>query len=91
MDGGGAPFLQEYVSEFLDVRTQKWASFAAVWNEVINKMRDSDVISNAEQSILKFHSFSGFAKPVYLPIFQTAGSVELAVSVLACASLSQKP
>ena len=27
-------------------------------------MRRSDVISNAEQGILKFHSFAGFAKPV---------------------------
>ena len=50
--------------EFLDLRTQKWATFAAVWNEVINNMRYSDVISNAEQGILKFHSFAGFAKPV---------------------------
>ncbi|CAB1098159.1 GT48 [Ectocarpus sp. CCAP 1310/34] len=72
---------REFVREFLDLRTQKWATFAAVWNEVINNMRYSDVISNAEQGILKFHSFAGFAKPVYLPIFQTAGSVELALSM----------
>ncbi|CAN0165979.1 unnamed protein product, partial [Ectocarpus fasciculatus] len=72
---------REFVREFLDLRTQKWATFAAVWNEVINNMRHSDVISNAEQGILKFHSFVGFAKPVYLPIFQTAGSVELALSM----------
>eukprot|EP00611_Tribonema_gayanum_P022145 TRINITY_DN4392_c0_g1_i8.p1 TRINITY_DN4392_c0_g1~~TRINITY_DN4392_c0_g1_i8.p1 ORF type:complete len:2019 (+),score=952.03 TRINITY_DN4392_c0_g1_i8:563-6058(+) len=68
---------------FLDVRTQKWAAFAAVWNEVINQMRLSDVISNAEQDMLKFHKFTGFSKPVYLPIFQTAGSVELAVNIMA--------
>lgn len=55
---------REFVREFLDLRTQKWATFAAVWNEVINNMRYSDVISNAEQGILKFHSFAGFAKPV---------------------------
>ncbi|CAM9094798.1 unnamed protein product [Ascophyllum nodosum] len=76
-------FPRETVREFLDIRTQKWATFAAVWNEVINNMRRSDVISNAEQGILKFHSFAGFAKPVYLPIFQTAGSVELAMSMIA--------
>ena len=36
--------------------------------QVINNMRRSDVISNAEQGILKFHSFIGFAKPVSLTI-----------------------
>eukprot|EP00953_Heterococcus_sp_UTEX-ZZ885_P000789 949-Heterococcus_DN1.PRE.1 len=71
-----------YVAEFLDVRTQKWAAFAAVWNEVINQMRLSDVISNAERDMLKFHSFTNASKPVYLPIFQTAGCVERAVAVM---------
>ncbi|CAM9568890.1 unnamed protein product [Chrysoparadoxa australica] len=74
--------MQRYVAEFLDVRTQKWAAFAAVWNEVINQMRLTDVISNAEQDMLKFHSFGGFAKPVYLPIFQTAGSVERSLAII---------
>lgn len=74
--------LQRYVAEFLDVRTQKWAAFAAVWNEVINQMRLSDVISNAERDMLKFHSFTNASKPVYLPIFQTAGCVERAVAVM---------
>lgn len=75
--------IQRYLTEFLDVRTQKWAAFAAVWNEVINKMRDSDVISNKEKDMLKFHTFDGCLKPVYLPIFQTAGCVEQAVAIMA--------
>ncbi|CAN0121210.1 unnamed protein product, partial [Phaeothamnion confervicola] len=74
--GAGLRSAIRFQAEFLDVRTQKWAAFAAVWNEVINQMRQSDVISNAEKDMLKFHSFGGFSKPVYLPIFQTAGSVE---------------
>ncbi|KAG5186996.1 1,3-beta-glucan synthase component-domain-containing protein [Tribonema minus] len=74
---------RQIAARFLEVRTQKWAAFAAVWNEVINKMRESDVISNEERDMLKFHKFVGFMKPVYLPIFQTAGSVERAVHTMA--------
>ncbi len=74
--------IRRYVAEFLDNRTQVWAAFAAVWNEVINQMRLTDSISNAERDVLKFHSFSGFSKPVYLPIFQMAGCVEQGISII---------
>lgn len=81
-DNGHRVSTRARLAEFLEIRTPKWAIFAAVWNEVINKMRLSDVISNAEKNILKFHLFEGFAKPVYLPIFQTAGSVDVAVNMI---------
>ncbi len=74
--------IRHYVAQFLDNRTQVWAAFAAVWNEVINQMRLTDSISNTERDILKFHSFSGFSKPVYLPIFQMAGCVDQASSII---------
>ncbi len=78
--------IRHYVTQFLDSRTQVWAAFAAVWNEVINKMRLTDSISNAERDILKFHSFPGFSKPVYLPIFQMAGCIDQASSIIAAAA-----
>eukprot|EP00612_Vaucheria_litorea_P006825 CAMPEP_0171471610 /NCGR_PEP_ID=MMETSP0946-20130122/804_1 /TAXON_ID=109269 /ORGANISM="Vaucheria litorea, Strain CCMP2940" /LENGTH=1191 /DNA_ID=CAMNT_0012001127 /DNA_START=475 /DNA_END=4047 /DNA_ORIENTATION=- len=45
-------------------------------------MRLGDIISNQERDFLKFHSFQGFSKPVYLPIFQTAGTFENAIAVV---------
>ncbi len=80
--GNDAKTIRRYVAEFLDNRTQVWAAFAAVWNEVINQMRLTDSISNAERDILKFNSFSGLSKPVYLPIFQMAGCVEQGSSII---------
>src|SRR5690606_22638643 len=71
--------LRNYVGRFLDVRTQKWVIFARVWNEVIDHMRRSDIISNAERDTLKFDRFDWLSKPVYLPVLQTAGCVERAL------------
>lgn len=73
--------LKAKVTEYLDVRTSRWATFGTAWNEVINHLRDSDIISNQERNMLKFHSFHGFARPVYLPVFQTAGFVERAAAI----------
>eukprot|EP00638_Chattonella_subsalsa_P004550 CAMPEP_0117750646 /NCGR_PEP_ID=MMETSP0947-20121206/10498_1 /TAXON_ID=44440 /ORGANISM="Chattonella subsalsa, Strain CCMP2191" /LENGTH=2124 /DNA_ID=CAMNT_0005568865 /DNA_START=100 /DNA_END=6474 /DNA_ORIENTATION=+ len=74
----GANKLKTKVSEYLDVRTAKWAAFGTAWNEIVNHLRQTDLISNQERNMLKFHSFQGFSKPVYLPVFQMAGFVEQA-------------
>lgn len=63
------------ILEFLDVRSQRWVIFAKVWNEIINKMRASDFINDNERDIFLFTYFNWLSKPVYLPLFQTAGVV----------------
>ena len=51
--------------------------FAEAWNDVISAMRNSDVINDYEREVLA-DRFPGFSKPVYLPIFVTAGALERA-------------
>eukprot|EP00804_Cyclotella_cryptica_P006003 CCRYP_000253-RC/>CCRYP_000253-RC protein AED:0.05 eAED:0.05 QI:240/1/1/1/1/1/9/998/2010 len=74
--------LQGYVNRLLDVRIQKWVMFSTVWNEVIDHFRAEDLISNRERDYLKFSRFDGFSQAIYLPVFQTAGVVEEALSLL---------
>jgi len=72
--------LQSYVNRLLDVRIQKWVMFSAVWNEIIDTFRQEDIISNTERDYLKFSRFEGFSQAIYLPLFQTAGVVESAMT-----------
>ena len=72
------PDLAESVATFLDVRSQRWVIFARIWNEIINKLRDTDEISNTEKQNFLFTNFDWLTKPTYLPLYQTAGSVGLA-------------
>ena len=64
------------VAELLNIRTQRWVAFARAWNTIIGKLRDTDHLSDAEKSILIFTNFDWLTKPVYLPLFQTAGCFE---------------
>lgn len=68
--------------DFMDVATSKWKDFAKIWNAVVDNLRQTDVINNDERDMLKFHMYDNarvtFSKPIYLPVFQTAGSVEKA-------------
>ena len=73
---GPPPPRPDGVTEFLDVRSQRWIVFGRVWNEVIFKLRETDHLSDAEKEILLFSTFDWFSKPIYLPLFQTAGCVE---------------
>lgn len=66
------------MSDFLDVRSQRWIVFARVWNEIIEKLRAGDLISNEEKKNFLFTYFDWLSKPVYLPLYQTAGCVALA-------------
>ena len=72
-------------ARLLDVRIQKWVIFSEAWNEIIEHFRDEDIISNREMSYLKFSrfgTFERFSHPIYLPVFQTAGVVDAAVSTV---------
>jgi len=74
--------LQGYVNRLLDVRIQKWVMFSAAWNEIIDHFREEDIISNGERDNLKFSRFDGFSQAIYLPVFQTAGVFENALTEL---------
>ena len=84
--GGSREFLKQYVNEYMESHVMKgrqWVVFAQAWNEIIEAMREGDIVSDAESFILKFNTLPGFAKPVYLPVFQTAGLVENAAAAAA--------
>ena len=67
------------VEEFLDVRSRRWVNFSTVWNAIVQSLRDGDLLSNGERDILLFQHFDWLSKPVYLPLYQTAGRVETAL------------
>ena len=71
-------------SEFLDVRTQRWVVFSRVWNTLIASLREADHMSNLEMDMYKFNIFPWLTKPVYLPLFQTAGCVEQVSNLIDC-------
>jgi callose synthase len=70
---------QSAMEDFLDIRSQRWMNFGKVWNEIISKLREGDLLSNNEKDILQFTHFNWLSKPIYLPLYQTAGRVETAV------------
>jgi hypothetical protein len=76
------------LSEFLDVRTQRWVVFSRVWNEFMNSLRISDHLSNAEKDMYTFSNFEWLTKPIYLPLFQTAGCIEEALNAYIESSLA---
>ena len=63
----------------LYIHVYSWSVFAAVWNEVIERLRLTDHITNIEKENHLFSTFTWLSKPVYLPLFQTAGCVETAI------------
>ena len=80
--GVSSPRSTEGVSDFLDIRSQRWVVFGRVWNEIISKLRDTDHLSDNEKDILLFSTFDWFNKPIYLPLFQTAGCIETSMHSL---------
>ena len=86
--GGSVTRTTEGVADFLDVRSQRWMVFGRVWNEIIWKLRDTDHLSDAEKEMLLFSTFDWLGKPIYLPLFQTAGCVETSMHALKEASTS---
>ncbi|KAJ8612338.1 hypothetical protein CTAYLR_008360 [Chrysophaeum taylorii] len=69
----------------------QWILFAEAWNEIVDAMRASDILSNKERDILTFDRFAGFSKPVYLPIFVTAGATERATALAVDAAAAYRP
>ena len=69
----------------------QWVLFAEAWNDVISAMRNSDVINDYEREVLAFDRFPGFSKPVYLPIFVTAGALERASAAANDAAAAYRP
>ena len=67
------------LSEFLDKRSMRWVVFATAWNEIVENLRKTDHLSNAEVENLSFSHFDWLTKPVYLPLYQTAACVESTV------------
>lgn len=71
--------LQSNVNGFLDIRSQRWTIFAKVWNEIISRLRIADHLSDVEVDVMVFTHFDWLTKPVYLPLYQTAGCIEATV------------
>lgn len=64
--------LDSYLS---NIGNQRWVLFARVWNEIVVKLRVIDHINTLERDRLLFATFDWLAKPVYLPLYQTAGCI----------------
>jgi callose synthase len=77
MESGSKDDVKEGIKGFLDQRSMRWVVFARVWNEIILNLRRTDHLSNKERDIFLFSSFDWLLqhKPVYLPLYQTAGCV----------------
>ncbi|KAH8049255.1 1,3-beta-D-glucan synthase [Aureococcus anophagefferens] len=69
----------------------QWVLFAEAWNDVVGAMRTSDTLNDFERDVLAFDRYAGFSKPVYLPIFVTAGAVERACALAADAAAAYRP
>lgn len=63
----------------LELKNKEWVIFGRIWNEVVEKLRQRDHISNKEKDLLLFSNFNWLSKPIYLPLYQTAGCVEMTV------------
>ena len=61
--------LKGYVNCPLDVCIQKWVMFSTVWNGVIDRFREEDLVSNCERDCMKISRFNGFSQAIYLPMF----------------------
>lgn len=62
-----------------DDHHRRWIVFARAWNDIISRLRDIDQLSNLEKDILSFTYFDWLSKPVYMPLYQTAGCIEAIV------------
>ena len=56
-----------------------WDSFSSAWDEIVDDLREADLLSNRERDNLRFirlgYSMSG-VRPILLPHFWTAGQVQ---------------
>ncbi|GAX79706.1 hypothetical protein CEUSTIGMA_g7147.t1 [Chlamydomonas eustigma] len=75
--------LKDVVSGRSVEHVAMWDSFACAWDEIVEDLRESDLISNKERDNLRFIRLAGKVKggvrPVLLPSFWTAGQLEKVV------------
>ena len=71
--------LRTMMTDLSDERVAMWDSFAVAWDEIVEDLRGSDLISNRERDNLKFirlgYSIQGI-RPILLPSFWTAGQLQ---------------
>lgn len=67
---------KQTAQELKNQRRQKWFSFSVAWDTIIEAMRADDLLSNKEQSLLRFQRLNGYQREIYLPQFQLAGCFE---------------
>lgn len=63
-----------------DSKGDRWMIFGRIWNEIVHNLRESDHLNDQERDWLLFSKFEWLSKPIYLPLFQTAGGVEVAAA-----------
>lgn len=83
--------LKESISTAMSLTSdvgQRWTIFATVWNEIILRLRHTDHINEFEKENFIFSTFNWLSKPVYLPLFQTAGCIENAIFAFREASVA---
>ncbi|KAG1671275.1 hypothetical protein FOA52_010846 [Chlamydomonas sp. UWO 241] len=74
--------IQATMMSTSDELVAMWDSFAVAWDEVVDDLREADLLSNAERDNLRFmrlgYSVQG-VRPILLPLFWTAGQVQKVV------------
>lgn len=58
----------------------RWRNFAIVWDEILDDLRESDLINNDEKFNLRFRFVDHAEKDFYFPLFQLAGCLETAIT-----------
>ncbi|GAX79705.1 hypothetical protein CEUSTIGMA_g7146.t1 [Chlamydomonas eustigma] len=71
--------IQALVMDLTDEHAAMWDSFASAWDEIVEDLRESDLINNKERDNLRFIRLGPILtgiRPVLLPLFWTAGQVQ---------------
>ena len=81
-DGRRHNHPREFVREFLDLRTQKWATFAAVWNEVCLSIKSSAMqsIEAINQSIQQSNQSNQLPNQSIQPIDPSIQSINPSIN-----------
>lgn len=77
------PGLQDEVDEVHE-QMMMWSSFAQAWDELVNDLRENDMLSDAESHLIKFCRLDVGGKlyglrPILLPTFFYAGQIRKVV------------
>lgn len=87
--GGSGGEVRAALGDFLgfpdgevDERSLRWIIFGKAWNQIVENLRRTDHLSDAEKDNFLFSTFDWLPKPIYLPLYQTAGCVETAITAI---------